>query len=441
MEASSQGAPDGAPYRAFRHVEGRLQAEGADVAALADRFGTPLYVYSARTIRDRYARVRAAYSALRADVHYSVKANSNLALLRLLRDEGAGFDVVSGGEIERCLKAGVAPERIVFAGVGKTARELERALAVGVGLIDVESADELADLARLASAARPAKSARAVRFALRLNPDVDAGTHEYVTTGLKRNKFGVPFDEAMELLARHGRDAALEFRGFHVHFGSQVTDPARFREAAEVAARRVEAARRAGFAVHLLNVGGGFAARYEREPPAIEAVAAAVVPVLAPLNVEVLLEPGRYVVAEAGLLVTRVLTVKGPHAGGERDGKSFVVVDAAMNDLIRPALYDAEHPITPVIAPPASAEKLRADVVGPVCESGDFLARDRELARPARGDLLAIETAGAYGFAMASQYNSRPRAAEVLVDGSDVRLVRRRETIDDLLAPETGLSS
>jgi diaminopimelate decarboxylase len=441
MEASSQGAPDGAPYRAFDYDDGRLKAEGADVAALADRFGTPLYVYSARTIRDRYARVRAAYSALRADVHYSVKANSNLALLRLLRDEGAGFDVVSGGEIERCLRAGVAPERIVFAGVGKTVRELERALAVGVGLIDVESADELADLARLASAARPAKSARAVRFALRLNPDVDAGTHEYVTTGLKRNKFGVPFDEAMELLARHGRDAALEFRGFHVHFGSQVTDPARFREAAEVAARRVEAARRAGFAVHLLNVGGGFAARYEREPPSIEAVAAAVVPVLAPLNVEVLLEPGRYVVAEAGLLVTRVLTVKGPHAGGERDGKSFVVVDAAMNDLIRPALYDAEHPITPVLAPPASAEMLRADVVGPVCESGDFLARDRELARPARGDLLAIETAGAYGFAMASQYNSRPRAAEVLVDGADVRLVRRRETIDDLLAPETGLSN
>jgi diaminopimelate decarboxylase len=441
MEASSQGAPAGAPYRAFRHEGGRLRAEGADVAALADRFGTPLYVYSARTIRDRYARVRAAYSALRADVHYSVKANSNLALLRLLRDEGAGFDVVSGGEIERCLKAGVAPERIVFAGVGKTVRELERALAVGVGLIDVESADELADLAELAGAARAARPVRTIRYALRLNPDVDAGTHEYVTTGLKRNKFGVPFDEAMELLARHGRDAALEFRGFHVHFGSQVTDPARFREAAEVAARRVEAARRAGFAVHLLNVGGGFAARYEREPPAIEAVAAAVVPVLAPLKVEILLEPGRYVVAEAGLLVTRVLTVKGPHAGGERDAKSFVVVDAAMNDLIRPALYDAEHPVTPVLAPPASAEQLRADVVGPVCESGDFLARDRVLARPARGDLLAIETAGAYGFAMASQYNSRPRAAEVLVDGADVRLVRRRETIDDLLAPETGLGN
>jgi len=440
MEAS-EGAPAGAPYRAFRHEGGRLRAEGADVAALADRFGTPLYVYSARTIRDRYARVRAAYSALRADVHYSVKANSNLALLRLLRDEGAGFDVVSGGEIERCLKAGVAPERIVFAGVGKTVRELERALAVGVGLIDVESADELADLARLARAA-PVRAAGPIRYALRLNPDVDAGTHEYVTTGLKRNKFGVPFDEAMELLARHGRDPALEFRGFHVHFGSQVTDPARFREAAEVAARRVEAARRAGFAVHLLNVGGGFAARYEREPPAIEAVAAAVVPVLAPLNVEILLEPGRYVVAEAGLLVTRVLTVKGPSSGAkEHDGKSFVVVDAAMNDLIRPALYDAEHPVTPVLAPPASAERLRADVVGPVCESGDFLARDRVLARPARGDLLAIETAGAYGFAMASQYNSRPRAAEVLVDGAEVRLVRRRETIDDLLAPETGLGS
>ena len=435
MEASSQGAPSDAPYRAFRHVGGRLQAEAADVGALAEKFGTPLYLYSARTIRDRFARVRAAYAPLRADVHYSVKANSNLALLKLLLGEGAGFDVVSGGEIERCLRVGVAPGRIVFAGVGKTTRELERALAAGVGLFDVESADELGDLAQLA---RAAAGGRPVAFALRLNPDVDAGTHEYVTTGLKRNKFGLPFDEAMELLARHARDPVLEFRGFHVHFGSQVTDPLRFREAAEVAARRVESARKAGFAVRLLNIGGGFAARYDREPPAIEAVAAAVVPVLAPLQVEVLLEPGRYVVAEAGLLVTRVLTVKDARGGGP-DAKSFVVVDAAMNDLIRPALYDAEHPITPVVAPPPSAPKVRADVVGPVCESGDFLARDRELARPARGDLLAIESAGAYGFSMASQYNSRPRAAEVLVDGSEVRLVRRRETIDDLLAPETGL--
>lgn len=417
------------PFDAFRQVGGRLHAESADVGALADRFSTPLYVYSARAVRDRFARVKGAWAALKADVHYSVKANSNLALLRLLAAEGAGFDVVSGGEVERCLKVGIAPERIVFAGVGKSSAELARALDVKVGLFDVESADELAELSRLA-AARSLKA----RFALRLNPDVDAGTHEYVTTGLKRNKFGLPFDEAMALLKRHRDDGALDFRGFHVHFGSQVTDPTRHREAAEVVVRRVTAARAAGIAVHVLNFGGGFAARYEQAPPAIEEVAALVIPLLAPLNVELLLEPGRYVVAEAGILVTRVLTVK------DAGDKSFVVVDAAMNDLIRPALYGAEHPLLAVTAPRNGAKSVRADVVGPVCESGDFLARDRTLPRPERGDLLAIGSAGAYAFSMSSQYNSRPRAAEVLVDGARVELVRRRETIDDLLAPETGLT-
>jgi len=416
------------PFRAFEPVDGRLRAESVDVEALAARHGTPLYVYSARAVRDRLARVRAAYAPLAADVHYSVKANSNLALLALLDHERAGFDVVSGGEIERCVRAGVAPSRLVFAGVGKTEEELVRALALGVGLFDVESADELADLARLCAA----RGVRA-RYALRLNPDVDAGTHEYVTTGLRRNKFGLPFEEALALLRRHAGDAALDFRGFHVHFGSQVTDPARFRAAAEVVAGRVVAARDAGFAVHLLNLGGGFAARYDQEPPPIEEVAAAVVPVVAPLKLEVLLEPGRYLVAEAGILVTRVLTVK------EGDGVAFVVVDAAMNDLIRPALYDAVHPVTPVRAAPAGAARVRADVVGPVCESGDFLARGLDLPRPARGDLMAIGSAGAYGFSMASQYNSRRRAAEVLVDGARARLIRRRETSDDLLGPESGL--
>jgi len=381
-------------------------------------------------VRERFAAVRAAYSPVAAEVHYSVKANSNLALLALLAKEGAGFDVVSGGEIERCLRAGIEPARIVFAGVGKTEAELARALQLGIGLFDVESADELADLARLATTAGRRAPAR---YALRLNPDVDAGTHEYVTTGLRRNKFGLPFEAALELLRRHAGDRALDFRGFHVHFGSQVTDPARFRAAALVVAGRVAAARAAGIAVHSLNLGGGFAAHYDQAPPAIEEVAAAVLPVVAPLGLEILLEPGRYVVAEAGILLMRVLTVK------EVGAQAFVVVDAAMNDLIRPALYEAVHPVVPVVEPASTAATIRADVVGPVCESGDFLARDVTLARPARGDLLAIATAGAYGFSMASQYNSRPRAAEVLVDGGKSRLIRRRETIDDLLNPETGL--
>jgi diaminopimelate decarboxylase len=402
-----------------------MRIEQVESAALAARFGTPLYVYSAAAIRERLARLRRAFSPLGAEVHYSVKANSNLALLRLIAAEGAGFDVVSGGEIERCLRAGIDAERLAFAGAGKTEAELELALSRGVGLLCVESRDELERLAALAAA-----SGRAARFLLRLNPDVDAGTHAYVTTGLKRSKFGLPFEEALAALRALCGRPGLDFRGFHVHIGSQIADPGRFRAAAEVAAARVEEARRAGFSVRVLDFGGGFAARYESDPPPIEEVASAVAGPLSPLRVKVLLEPGRYLVAEAGTLLTRVLRVK-PAAE-----KSFVVVDAAMNDLVRPALYGAFHPVELLAEDAASRPRALVDVVGPVCESGDFLAKDRgmPLARP--GELLAVLSAGAYGFSMSSQYNSRPRAAEVLVDGSSARLVRRRETIDDLFGPE-----
>jgi len=403
--------------------------EDVDVAALAARFGTPLYVYSAYAIRERVRRLERAFSPLLGELHYSVKASSNLSLLRLLAAEGVGFDVVSGGEIERCVRAGVDPARLVFAGAGKSDAELEQALARGVGLIDVESRDELD---RLAARAPKPGGGRRVRFALRLNPDVDAGTHAYVTTGLKRNKFGLPFDEAMAALAalRAAKADALDFCGFHVHIGSQITDPTRFRAAAEIVAARIAQARAAGFDVALLNLGGGFAARYHAEPPAIEAIAESLKPVLAPLQVELLLEPGRYLVAEAGALLTRVIGVK------PAPDRSFVIVDAAMNDLLRPALYGAHHPIAHVAAEAAARPRARFDVVGPVCESGDFLAQDRELPQPRAGDLLAVLSAGAYGFSMASNYNSRPRAAEVLVEGRTARLIRRRETIDDLLAPE-----
>jgi diaminopimelate decarboxylase len=404
------------------------RVDGVDLAELARRHGTPLYVYEARAIRGRHARLIAAFAPLLERVHYSVKASSNLALLKLLAAEGAGFDVVSGGEIERCARAGIDGSRIVFAGVGKSDAELDLALARRVGLFDVESRDELERLA-----ARAAAAGVRARFALRLNPDVDAGTHAYVTTGLQRNKFGMPFDEALAAMRALAGAASLEFRGFHVHIGSQVADPGRFRAAAEVVAGRIAQARAAGFAVSVLDFGGGFAARYDADPPPIEAVAAAVKPVLAPLNVELLLEPGRYLVAEAGLLLVRVITVKPAPA------KTFVVVDAAMNDLIRPALYGARHPLAPVGPPPsdeAARPLVKCDLVGPICESGDFLAQDRELPLPRAGDLIAILSAGAYGFSMAGNYNSRPRAAEVLIDAGSARLIRRRETIDDLLGPE-----
>jgi diaminopimelate decarboxylase len=400
-------------------------AGGVELAELAARFGTPLYVYDAAAIRDRLARLKRAFAPLRAEAHYSVKANSNLALLALLAKEGAGFDVVSGGEIERCVRAGIPGSRIVFAGVGKTDDELELALRTGVALFDVESCDELERLA-----ARAEASSRRATFALRLNPDVDAGTHAYVTTGRKQNKFGMPFDEAMAALRATKGRAGLQFRGFHVHIGSQITDPTRFQEAATIVADRIGKARAAGFDVKLLDFGGGFAARYDAEPAPIDAVAAAVIPILAPLKLEVLLEPGRYLVAEAGRLLTRVIAVK------PAPEKNFVIVDAAMNDLIRPALYGAHHPIELVAADAATRARIRADVVGPICETGDFLAQDRELPLPRAGELLVIGSAGAYGMSMSSNYNSRPRPAEVLVNGPDVKLIRRRETIDDLMGPE-----
>jgi diaminopimelate decarboxylase len=398
---------------------------------LAGRFGTPLYLYDAATIRERLARLRRAFAPQLAEVHYSVKANGNLAILRLLAAEGAGFDVVSAGEIERCLRAGVAAERLVFAGAGKSDAELTLALEKGVGLFDVESPDELERLATRAAALRTR-----ARFALRLNPGVDAGTHAYVTTGTQRNKFGMPFADALAALRRLGRSPSLDFRGFHVHIGSQIVDASRFAEAAEVAAQCVEQTRAAGFPVALLNLGGGFAARYDVPPPPIEQVADAVLRVLAPLRVDLLLEPGRHVVAESGTLLTRVIGVKD---AGE---KSFVIVDAAMNDLVRPALYEAWHPVELLAADATKRPKARVDVVGPICESSDFLALDRELPLPRAGDLIAIGSAGAYGFSMASNYNARPRAAEVLLEsgGTTARLIRRRETIDDLLAPETNLT-
>jgi diaminopimelate decarboxylase len=406
-------------------VSAAPRAGAPSFAALAARFGTPLWITDADAVMARLRELESAFSPLLDEVHYSVKANSGLALLRRLKEAGAGFDVVSGGELVRCLRIGADPARIVFAGVGKTDAELDAGLRAGIGLFDVESGEELDRLA-----ARAGSCGSVARFALRLNPDVDAGTHEYVTTGTRRNKFGLPFEEALAALRRFAGCRAVRFCGFHVHIGSQIADPTRFAAAAAVVAGRIAATRKAGVEVELLNFGGGFAASYAAPAPSIAEVASAVKPLIAPLGVRLLLEPGRYLVAEAGSLLCRVIAVK------EAPERTFVIVDAAMNDLLRPALYGAFHPIELLLEPGEVRPDCTADLVGPVCESGDFLAKERTLPRPRAGDLVRIGVVGAYGTSMSSQYNSRPRAAEVMLDGSSVRLVRRRETIEDLLASE-----
>jgi diaminopimelate decarboxylase len=412
---------------AFTYHHADLACGPVPLSRLAGEFGTPLYVYSAASIRENYRRLAAAFAPLHPLICFAVKANFNLALLRLLRAEGAGFDIVSGGELYRALRAGAAPQSIVFAGVGKTEAELAEGLAAGIGWFNVESADELARLNRLAAA-----RGQHARVALRLNPDVSPDTHRHIQTGGARNKFGLPLAEALAL-ARQASQAypAIDLRGAHIHIGSQVPGPAATLAALEVAldfAAQVEG-------VDTLDLGGGFPVAYREDAPfpGIEAFAAPIVERLLPLArpMHIHLEPGRYLVAEAGALLTTVQAVK------QVAGRRTLVVDAGMQTLLRPALYDAYHRVLPLTsAAPASGEPLETDVVGPICESADVLARDRWLPALAPGDRLAILDVGAYGFSMASQYNSHPRPAEVLVDREAVRLVRRRETYEDLVVGE-----
>lgn len=394
------------------------------LADLASRFATPLYVYSRRRIADNYRRVADAFAPLGARVRYSVKANSSRAILRLLRDSGSGFDVVSGGELYRSLNAGAAPSAIVFAGVGKTDAELKFAVETGVGWINVESREELHALNTSAS-----ESGRQPSVALRLNPAVEADTHRHIATGGARSKFGIDVDEADRLLADAAHFANLDLAGLHVHIGSQLHSPD-----ATVAAVRKALALVDRYGLRMLDIGGGFPVDYRADEPKAEPApdpsvfARQLVPVLDGRGLEILIEPGRSIVADAGLLLTRVLSVK------QRQGRQIVVVDAGMTDLIRPVLYEAYHPIVAVDV--AQVDRVASDVVGPVCESADAFARDRLLPPLKRGDLLAITHAGAYGMSMASNYNSRLRPAEVLLDGEAAALIRRRETYADLVSLE-----
>ena len=423
--------PPGFVYRAPRKGPAPgLFCERVPLARLAEQFGTPLYVYSAQAIRDRVLAYDRAFHGIEHAICYSVKANSNLGILHLLAKLGCGFDVVSGGELHRVLRAEKkAVGKTVFSGVGKTGAEMDAALRAGILLFNVESEPELRVLADCASRLK-----RTARIALRVNPDVPAETHPYISTGLREHKFGVPLNEAVELYARAAKHKYLRVAGVSVHIGSQITDIAPFAAAMERVARLLQQLRGAGHKIEYVDAGGGLGINYqdceEDFVKRVNAYAQAITSPLRKLDVKLLLEPGRSIVGPAGGLLTRMLYRK------ENGSKQFVVVDAAMNDLIRPSLYQAEHQIVPVESNVGAQEVV--DVVGPICESGDFFARDRELPVVHEGDLLAILDAGAYGMSLASNYNSRPRAAEVLVDGKLVKLVRTRETFTDLMRQEAA---
>ena len=413
---------------AFLYRRGRLHCEGVPLEQLAARHGTPLYVYSESTILRRFRAFDDAFRRVSHTVCYSVKANSNLSLLRLLGKRGAGFDVVSGGELHRVLRANrKAGSQVVFSGVGKTPSEIDAALEAGILLFNVESAAELALLAQ-----RAATRKKRARMALRVNPDVPAETHPYISTGLHQHKFGVPVADALRLYDEAARFPWLEVAGVSVHIGSQITSVEPFRAAMERVADLVRQLKSAGHAIRFVDAGGGLGISYDAATPDFakqaSAYAAAVTGPLKGLGVHLLLEPGRSIAAPAGALLVRVLYVK------RNNGKRFAIVDGAMNDLIRPALYGAHHEIVPAVDRGAASETY--DVVGPICETGDFFARDRQLPELGEGDLLAILDAGAYGMSISSNYNTRPRAAEVLVSGRKTTLIRRREKIDDLLRLE-----
>jgi diaminopimelate decarboxylase len=425
----------------FEYHNGELFCEQVAVAKIAAAVGTPAYVYSAATLRHHYRAIAEAFAELQPTICFSVKSLSNIHILKLLAEAGSGFDVVSGGELARVRQIGADGAKVVFAGVGKTDREITDALAYGIGCFNVESEEEFQNLSRLAAAAGKQAS-----VALRINPDVyDRQTHRYTATGKKATKFGVDLDRAEAFFDRFGRDGHARLEGIHFHLGSPIYSAEPYVETITKLLPLIDRLRRRGFALRLLNIGGGFAADYERgRSPAATDYASAIVPLLRGRDLTIYLEPGRFIACNSGMLLTNVLYLK---EGGER---RFAVVDAAMTDLIRPALYDAQHLIYPArlaagAAPPdrrpdyAAPGGQKVDIVGGVCESSDFLAKDRVLPPLSRGELLAVFSAGAYSFVMSSQYNSRPRAAEVLVEGDAWRIIRRRETNDDLFAAEKNL--
>lgn len=413
------------PYETFRYKKQELCVEDVRLSNLADRLGTPVYVYSAEKMRTQFRRFDRAFRGVPHTICYALKANSNIGVVNLFAREGAGADIVSGGELARARTAGVLPDRIVFSGVGKTETEMAAALKAGIRMFNVESAEELDALDRVATRLR-----RRAPVSVRVNPNVVVDTHHHITTGKAENKFGVSVLEAEALYHRAARRPWLRVVGVQAHIGSQLLDVRPYRETLVKLLGLLDRLEKGGIRPEVLDIGGGLGVAYANDRSADpSALAAALLPLLKGRNVQLFFEPGRFLVAEAGCLVTRVLYRKEP------GHKNFVIVDAAMNDLARPALYDAHHPIWPLRK--SAARDYVADVVGPICESGDYLAKTRHLPRPQPGDLWAVMAAGAYGFSMSSQYNTRPRVAEVLVEGRRWHVIRRRETVRDLLRGES----
>ncbi len=424
----------------FHLKKGELYAEEISVAKLAETYGTPLYVYSTRTITDHFDRLTQALAPLDHLICYALKANSNLAVLKLLARRGCGFDLVSGGELTRVLKAGGDAAKCTFAGVGKTRDEIEQALAAGLYVFSVESIAELEFINQIAKEKKTRAS-----VAIRVNPNVDAGTHAKITTGTYANKFGIAFEEVGPLYARAARMKNLRLLGLQTHIGSQILEAKPFVQAIRKLVPLV-AELKALYKIEFFDIGGGIGIVYDPalasgtpdwwkkqkvKPITPASYGEQIVPLLKPLGLRILVEPGRFLVGNAGILVTEVLYIK------KTGKKTFAIVDAAMNDLIRPAFYESYHEIVPVKRKGAPGKLTPTDVVGPICESGDYFCKDRPLPEQKAGDRLALLSAGAYGFTMASNYNTRPRAAEVLVDGKTHRVVRKRETMDDLLRGET----
>ena len=402
----------------------RLFMENSRLENLAKRFGTPLFVYSKAQLISNYNSFNNAFSKVSHIVCYALKANSNYNILKILCREGAGVDITSGGELYRSLKAGFRPEKIVYAGIGKTAEEIEYALKNRILMFNVESMEELDNINR--AALRMNKKAS---IAFRINPNIDPHTHHYISTGQKRAKFGIPYSEVVGAYVRASKLKGIDVAGIHSHIGSQITEVGPFKAAAERVQGIVRRLKNAGIMLRYVDLGGGLGIRYNRENvPSPADLAGAVLPVFKDFKGTFIFEPGRYIVGNTGVLVVKVIYRKS--AGG----KNFIVIDGGMNDLVRPTLYQAYHDIVPVKNP--GRKKVKADAVGPICESGDFLGKDRMLPKLEQGEYLAVKCAGAYGFAMSSQYNSRVRAAEVMVDGSKTVLIRNRETYGDLTAAE-----
>jgi diaminopimelate decarboxylase len=407
----------------FSYHGGEMLADGVALSRIAAEIGTPFYCYSAGMLRDNYAEFSSALDGMTADVCYALKANSNQAVIRLLAREGAGADVVSQGELMRALAAGVPASRVIFSGVGKTASEIAFALQAGIMQVNVESESELLVLSDVARRLGVTAS-----FAVRVNPDVDAGTHAKITTGRKENKFGIAIDEAPAVYDRSRSLPNLKAVGVALHIGSQITELAPYRAAYNRLAELVAELRRRGHEISRIDLGGGMGIRYAEETPlSIAEYIKVVQGSVGNLGCHLSFEPGRRLVGEAGVLVSRVIYVKPGH------GRNFVIVDAAMNDLIRPTLYEAYHDIVPARQPGAHAALTLSDVVGPVCESGDYLAKNREMPPLAAGDLVVIKSAGAYGAVMASTYNTRPLVPEVLVDGQRYAVIRPRQSVEELI--------